>query len=308
MKWLISLIIIVVVVVALLIPGSRDYLNNLTSVSPCDSPLTYKIGSIDSRFGLSNTEVSNDIDEATSLWSNAEGKNLFEESPKSQMTVNFIYDQRQQLDTQIQNLQSQLNSKNQNLQQQISAYYQQSAQLKQQIAQLNAQIQSWNDKGGAPASVYDQLIQQQKNLQNEANQLNQTAKQLNLSTNDYNSQVHNLNQDVNQFNATLSIKPEEGLYDPNNDTITIYFASNHDELIHTLTHEFGHYLGMGHVQDPNAIMYAYSTSNLKITQDDINELHYVCRKQDVFVLWLYDFRVYLHQTIQNLQNQTSTTN
>ncbi len=308
MRWFLYFLIVTVVVV-LLIPISRNYIVAQLFVSPCNTPLTYKIGSIDPRFGLSETQVSDDILEATSIWSAAEGKNLFIEDPNSHMTVNFIYDQRQQLDTQIQNLQSQLTNKNQTLQQQISSYYQQSAQLKQQIAQLNAEIESWNAKGGAPNNVYNQIILQQKDLQQKANQLNQTATQLNLSTNDYNSQVQNLNQDVSQFNTVISQKPEEGLYDPNNDTITIYFADNHDELIHTLTHEFGHYLGMGHVHnDPEAIMYPYTTSYLKVTPGDMAELNYVCRKQDILVVWFNKFSLDVHQYIQNLQNQVSTTN
>ncbi|MEX2013071.1 MAG: matrixin family metalloprotease, partial [Candidatus Levyibacteriota bacterium] len=86
-----------------------------------------------------------------------------------------------------------------------------------------------------------------------------------------------------------------GLYDPNNNTITIYFASNYSELIHTLTHEFGHALGMQHVENSQSIMYPYTTSSVTLTPEDLEQLAYVCRKQSLPLHWLMVFQEYLSQ-------------
>ncbi|MEX2007834.1 MAG: matrixin family metalloprotease, partial [Candidatus Levyibacteriota bacterium] len=64
------------------------------------------------------------------------------------------------------------------------------------------------------------------------------------------------------------------------------FASNYNELIHTLTHEFGHALGMQHVSSPQSIMYPYTTSFLTLAPEDLEQLAYVCRKQSLPLHWL----------------------
>jgi len=254
--------------------------------SPCDSPIEYKIGMIDSRFGLSSQEVIADVTQATSLWSNVLGKQLFVSSPKALLSVNFVYDQRQALNSQIQTLQDQLKAKDNTLQQQLATYYQQANAFEEKLAALNSEIDAWNKKGGAPQDVYAQLLERQKALQIEGDNLNATARSLKLSTTDYNSGVGTLNQDIHQFNSVLSQKPEEGLYNGNTNTITIYFSSSHLELIHTLTHEFGHSLGMEHVHDPQAIMYPFTTENIVPSDQDVIELTRVCRKRPILFLWV----------------------
>ena len=114
MKWLIiafwSLIAVVFVIFA--VPSLHKASSNALTYSECNYPLQYKIGTIDARFGLSQDHALSDIKTATNIWSNSEGKNLFEYSPKADLTVNFIYDQRQALDTQINQLNSQVSQKN----------------------------------------------------------------------------------------------------------------------------------------------------------------------------------------------------
>ncbi len=229
------------------VPAYRQKAIKVFSYSVCDNPMPYKIGLIDARFGLSQDEALTDAEAATDIWSTAEGKSLFAYSPKAKLTVNFIYDQRQALDSQINQLNSSLNQKNSSLQQQIVDYKAQVASFEQRLSAFNAKVEMYNKQGGAPHDVYESLIKEQKALQAEGDTLNAKARELNLSTNDYNAGVSELNQDVNQFNNALAQKPEEGLYDGGNNSITIYFASNHDELVHTLAHEFGHALGMDHV-------------------------------------------------------------
>lgn len=304
MKRLLFLLFIIVTgCIVFFTPPLRLLADKALQSSACNTPVAYKIGTIDERFGLSQTAVAADIEQATSLWSQAEGKTLFANDANALLTVNFVYDQRQALTSQIQTMQQSLDAKNSNLQAQIQLYYGDVNAFKQKLRDFNTEVDGWNTKGGAPPDVYAALTQKQKDLQNEGEKLNNRAKELNLSTTAYNTDVNVLNQDVQQFNRALAQKPEEGLYNPADNTITMYFASDRNELIHTLAHEFGHALGINHVEDEDAIMYPYTTKKISLAQEDITQLQYVCRPQYVFVLWAKDASLWLNRELIKLENK-----
>ena len=274
---------------------NRQNIATLLSYSSCDTPISYKIGSIDPKFGLTKYNVLSDAKIATNILSTVEGKQLFTYSDTAQLTLNFVYDQRTALDNQISQLKTQLDQKGNTLSKQSSDYEAQVVQFEKKLADFNATVEKYNQQGGAPGDVYANLIEQQKQLKAEADTLNQRAHQLNLSTREYNVGVSNLNQNTTQFNSEIALKPEEGLYDGGHNTITIYFAGNYSELIHTLAHEFGHALGMQHVNNPQAVMYPYTTTFLTLTPEDLGQLAYVCRKQSLPLRWIMTLQQYLNQ-------------
>ncbi|MEK9177506.1 MAG: hypothetical protein AAB777_00115 [Patescibacteria group bacterium] len=69
---------------------------------PCSKPIQYSIGTIDSKFGISDGQALDFIRQATSVWNIATGKTLLEkdnsaDNPnKNRLIVNLIYDYRQQ--------------------------------------------------------------------------------------------------------------------------------------------------------------------------------------------------------------------
>lgn len=258
------------------LPGQ---INNFLNYSPCNSPISYAIGTVDPKFNLSRDEFASDITTATNIWSEAEGKQLFVYSPDGALHISLIYDQRQYLNTKVSQLQEQVKTDQGSLDQQIAAYKAKEADFINRLTQLNDKIGYWNARGGAPEEEFNKLIQTQQQLRVEGAALNQQAHSLNLSTQEYNTQVGVLNQTVKTFNLALAQKPEEGLFDPQQNTITIYFDNSQPELIHTLTHELGHALGLGHVADPEAIMYPYTTSTVTLSNDDKNALSQQCQVQ-----------------------------
>jgi len=282
-------IITLVVVVFLLAVGYFDRTpllaeaNHLLYYSPCATPKTFRIGSIDPRFGISQNELIQDANQAASAW-NYNGVTLLQYDPNATMPINMVYDQRQALNTQINSLNNQVDQQKNTLKPEISDYEQKVAAFKQQSNDLNAQIQSWNSKGGAPPDVYSKLTAEQQSLQQQAAQLQQMADQLNQSTDQYNQQIQQLNQKVDNYNAVLSQTPEEGLYtrDGINEEIDIYITNSQRELIHTLAHEMGHSLGLGHNSGSDSIMYPYTNTAVTASVDDQNALAQVCQKQIVF--------------------------
>jgi hypothetical protein len=286
-KNIISLILFVV----LIILGVKLF---ETLYSPCDTPITYKIGSIDPRFGLTKQTLLSDLEEASRIISDDYGKPLFVYSDDGTLTVNFVYDARTALEQNITKQQNLIDLQNMSLQDRVNQYKADVVAFEQKLATYNATVERYNNEGGAPPDIYNQLNSERGLLQTEGDALNTRAKQLNLETNNYNAQVDNLNKNVNQFNQAITQKPEEGLYDGSTNTISIYFVDNKPELIHTLAHEFGHALGMIHIDDPEAIMYPSTSKTLTMTMGDKQELESVCKSYPIGVHWINSLIVYMN--------------
>lgn len=253
--------------------------------SPCDASLTYKLGSIDHRFNLSKDQLIAHTRTASTLWNDAAGKQLVVYDPDAVLTVNLVYDRRQALNQEISSIEENVNSQKDSLEPEIVQYEQEVAAFQARLSDLNNSIAYWNSQGGAPKEEYDKLIAEQNALQQESERLNARANQLNLSAQNYNTSVGRLRETIDTYNAELRRKPEEGLFDPNNQTISIYFVTDENELVHTIAHEFGHALGLPHIDDEQALMYPYSTEYVALTNSDRVALNALCQKRswvDIF--------------------------
>lgn len=267
---------------------------------PCERPISYRLGSFDERFMISRPVFLSALEKAGALWSEAAGKKLFEYKDNGGLTVNLIYDERQQLTQQNQALESRVDQTklsaeaakqayaalNEEYARNYSAYELALAQFRQDQESYNSAVAQWNKKGGAPKNVYDQLAVQARELTAQQNILRQKrieligqADEINALIAKYNLLVNRVNSNINEINQSAGKEFEEGAYiaDVSGRRIDIYEFSDEVKLIRVLAHELGHALGLDHNGNQDSIMYELNLSrNVGLTVEDRQSLKARC--------------------------------
>lgn len=294
MKFLIKILVPLLVlggVLVYLTQGDFGKINTFANsqLDPCGTPIKYRIAEIDPKFNLDETQVLKDINQGAQLWNSTYGGNLFEYDPRGDLPIYFVYDKRQELNTQINSQERNLNKSGSSLEKQTQDFKAKAADYEARLNTYNEEVEKWNKEGGAPPEAYDRLTKEVENLQALASELNETAKSLNLQANNYNFQVGKLKQTITTFNEELEERPEEGIYisqktslfDPGERRIEIYFVPSKNELIHTLVHEFGHSIRIEHNENPKSIMFSYTSESLTFSFEDKSSLQEACRKRSL---------------------------
>jgi hypothetical protein len=273
-------------------------------IKPCSRTIKYNIGILDSRFGLSKQEFMRHLSRAETVWEDSFGKNYFEYSENDGLTVNLIYDARQETTETLQDLGAKIDASIGNYDLLKSKYEsarityertkQEIASLKAQyesaISALNADIDKWNKKGGAPRQEYETLEREKQRIVALQSDYNAKIAYLNKLAESLNEMAHNLNriakelnlkvQTYNDIGATTGPEFDEGEYvlDHQGERINIYQYENEIMFVRVLAHELGHALGLSHVENEDSVMNRLNDSdNLYPTEEDIKELLSVCR-------------------------------
>lgn len=257
----------------------------LNKKGPCEVPITYTLGTFDTRFNISKANFMSDVESATHVWENSIGKNLFEYAPvknepligifkyfiRQPITINLIYDSRQKTSDAQRVV--------------ISAI----DETKSTASEIKQQFLALENRYKIAQTEYLSLLSEYKNRRGDRNTLeakrlevNGLADDVNALVKKYNYLVNSVNTTINKINQTASQEFEEGEYvsDSKGERINIYEFGNGDILTRVLTHEFGHALGLDHNSNPNSIMYYLNTSkNIVPTKEDVGELRVICKGQ-----------------------------
>jgi hypothetical protein len=273
----------------------------LVHAEPCTDPIAYKIGVIDSGFGMSEGDFRSVVEEAANIWSEPLGKPLFVYDPKAKMSINLIFDTRQMTTLKNKELESAANKTKEtadsvkeeyialedeyeSIKNSYDASY---AEFKKSQASYNSSVDYWNSRGGAPKDTYKKLRDEKARLErmdslldDKRAEVNDLANRINQRIKDYNDLIDEANANIHVINQSAGQEFDEGEYisDSSGKRINIYEFENKNELERVLAHEFGHALGLGHDSNPDSIMYYLNKStNMELTAEDKEALFEVCQ-------------------------------
>jgi IS1 family transposase len=283
----------------------------LVAEAVCDVPVSYRIGTIDPRFGISEEEVRNVVSEAESMWEDSTGENLFTYDTDGSLIINFVFDERQETANEQVQLEDVLESKEamsdtirtqyETLMREYESlratYESQTTAYEQRLTAYNTEVNDWNEQGGAPADVYDRLEATKRELSREQERLNAGAAKLNVLVRKMNtlsakgnSLISDYNETVEVYNGRFSEGHEFTQGDYEQDIINVYQYDSREELVLVLAHEFGHALSLDHVEGPESIMHKLMGEQTKesgLSETDIAEFERVCGDQASFLSVFY---------------------
>tara|TARA_B100000508_G_scaffold113034_1_gene91538 strand:- start:9847 stop:10797 length:951 start_codon:yes stop_codon:yes gene_type:complete len=275
-------------------------------ISDCPVPLSYRVGTIDESFGLDEDTARGHIESAIALWESETDRNLFEYDEKADLKVDFVFDERQAEANTEEKLRELLDAKRGQNQTVIKTveemqttheelfddYQSQVGEYEARLDDYNQRVKIHNDRGGAPADVFSGLEEEREELNQLAEGLSDTAAKLNQLAEDINElgqrgneMVDDYNKQVDAYNSKYGFSREFTQGDYQQNVINIYKFSSTNELVKVLTHELGHALGIGHVEDASSVMYYLlegTDDETVLSGDDLAAYYEICGMSESF--------------------------
>lgn len=293
---------IIALIGALIVAGTYWY---QSTAAICPAPLSYRLGTIDASFELSPEQATQYLLDAEAYWESNVGRELFTYDAAAEFTVDFVFDERQEFANTELALRKALDAKKEKSEsvkstiETLQAEYQSLASsheakvtaYESRLVAYNEQVQKYNDRGGAPQYAFEQLEGERVKLAAESTVLNRTAQELSDLASKINKLVEEGSRLVTEYNREVSAYNEiygdeheftQGDYQGAGG-IHVYKFSSDTEVVRVLAHEFGHALGLSHVEGTASLMYYLledTNTSTALTANDLEAYHQICGTEE----------------------------
>lgn len=243
---------------------------------PCKQVLTYSLGAFDTRFGMDREEFLQNLQASEAPWEEEAGRELFRYEEGAPFKVDLIFDERQERTQALSDIEGagqeadREQGKISNQYASLKAAYDQASHdyekhvssYSDRLSDYNRKVEMWNRRGGAPENEYDELADEKAALNKEGKAVESERQEVNALVARINSLAKKEEDLVEEYNTT--IKNYEERYGPAQEfdqgeyvgrQINIYQFRDATELRLVFAHELGHALGIGHVENPQSLMY-----------------------------------------------------
>jgi hypothetical protein len=276
-------------------------------VNPCGEPITYHIESIDSRFDITSAQLRRLIGGVINLWSDAAGQKLIEYDRNGDVGIYLIFDDRQQLVEEEREFNSRIQMERLTFDRLHREYTRYSDQYDEALENYNAllrdyeakvrvhneEVTKWNEQGGAPEEEKsrvmardEELNRMRRELTSLQNRVNRVGLQLEEVTDRLNAISSRKDELIGEYNERFSgeyrFNQGEYMHKVGERRINIYHYKSLNHLRLVLAHEFGHALGLGHVDSPGAVMYpvveSHGAAVVELSEQDIEAIQVRCNR------------------------------
>lgn len=280
---------------------------SLAEQVPCERPLSWGIGEIDTRFAITEQDVRNSMSKAAAAWSAAAGFTVAEKNEEPEIIINFNYAREQKLadnelrareeirteQNRIDRLQHQYDNRREEFDRRSAEYLILAEETTGKIDKLNTWINEINRTGGFTGETVNEyekrksvterlqqrVLQERAELDRIANRINQISDRLNEKVARNNLLIDRYNE---QFAGENRFTKATFQRNGNSGVITVNQFLSKNELPLILAHELGHAMGLYHVDNPKSVMFRRMGTqqyypHIQLTEEDILALQNRCR-------------------------------
>lgn len=271
----------------------------------CEETITWKFGTIDSRFDIDVDSLKTIAERVSDIWSEAAGYSVINYDPEGEVELNFYYtdqqrytDDEQELSDRISRLRQRYYSQNVMYQRQENLFERKERLFNERQTEYNADVVAYNQTLNRIQTTgvrTRELDEQLKRLKREVefqeleleilrNELHEQEQELQNLSEELNRRADAVNELVYQYQKRFSSWRTfyQGVYlnVGGKRKINIYQFDDAGRLTLVLAHEFGHALGIDHVGNPKSVMYYLTdrqdTRDLKLSEEDIRAFQLRC--------------------------------